>query len=99
MAGCHAAPAPPDTAQRRIGRIQVVVATAVGADLSSSPQASARVLHPTVLRGRPFSVAATAARASALCMLRSVPLGKYWRSSPLVFSFVPRCQGLWGSQK
>ena|SRR5680860_527980 len=24
---------------------------------------------------------------------------KYWRSSPLVFSFEPRCQGLAGSQK
>ena len=24
----------------------------------------------------------------------SVPLGKYWRSSPLVFSLVPRCQAL-----
>jgi hypothetical protein len=30
---------------------------------------------------------------------RSVPLGKYWRSSPLVFSLVARCQGLRGSQK
>ena len=35
----------------------------------------------------------------ALCLLRSVPLGKYWRSKPLVFSFVPRCHGLRGSQK
>jgi len=26
--------------------------------------------------------------------LMLVPLGKYWRSSPLVFSLVPRCQGL-----
>ena len=26
-------------------------------------------------------------------------LRKYWRSRPLVFSFVPRCQGLCGSQK
>jgi hypothetical protein len=31
---------------------------------------------------------------SALCMLRSVPFGKYWRSNPLVFSLVPRCHGL-----
>ena len=23
----------------------------------------------------------------------SVPLGKYWRSRPLVFSFEPRCHG------
>src|SRR3954467_6895005 len=85
--------------QQRDRRIHVVVATAVCAALSSSSKASAGVLHPSVLRGRPFSVAATAARASALCMLRSVPLGKYCRRSPLVFSFVPRCQGLCGSQK
>src|ERR1039458_451617 len=30
---------------------------------------------------------------------RSVPFGKYCLSSRLVFSFVPRCQGLCGSQK
>jgi hypothetical protein len=40
-----------------------------------------------------LSVAATAARSSALCRARSVTLGKYWRSSPLVFSLVPRCHG------
>ena len=28
-----------------------------------------------------------------------VPFGKHCRSSPLVFSFVPRCHGLCGSQK
>src|SRR4051794_23817741 len=30
---------------------------------------------------------------------RSVPLGRYWRSRPLVFSFVPRCHGACGSAK
>ena len=35
----------------------------------------------------------------AVCLLRSVPFGKYCRSRPFVFSFVPRCHGLWGSQK
>ena len=34
-----------------------------------------------------------------LCCDRSVPFGKYWRSRPLVFSLVPRCHGLCGSQK
>jgi len=32
-------------------------------------------------------------------LLRSVPFGKYCRSNPLVFSLVPRCHGLCGSQK
>ena len=43
--------------------------------------------------------AATAASWSALWPLRSVPLGMYWRSSPLVFSLEPRCHGLAGWQK
>ena len=28
-----------------------------------------------------------------------VPLGRYWRNNPFVFSLVPRCQGLYGSAK
>jgi transposase InsO family protein len=56
--------------------------------------ASAGVLNPRVFRGLALRVAATAASVSALCALRSVPFGKYWRSNPLVFSLVPRCQGL-----
>jgi len=28
-----------------------------------------------------------------------MPLGRNWRSSPLVFSQLPRCHGLCGSQK
>ena len=28
-----------------------------------------------------------------------MPLGRYWRSSPLVFSLLPRCHGECGSQK
>jgi hypothetical protein len=51
------------------------------------------------LRGLLLSVAATASISSALHLARSVPLGKYWRSRPFVFSLVPRCQGLCGSAK
>lgn len=50
--------------------------------------------QPSVLRGLVLSAWATAARSFGVCLLKSVPLGKYWRSSPFVFSFVPRCQGL-----
>ena len=45
-----------------------------------------------------MSSAATLARWAAVCTRKSVPLGKYWRSSPFVFSFVPRCHGLARSQ-
>jgi hypothetical protein len=31
--------------------------------------------------------------------IKSVPLGKYCRSNPFVFSLAPCCQGLCGSQK
>ena len=85
---------------RRTGRVQGVVATRPRwCESSSSLKASDGVFQPRVFRGRRLSVAATAATSLALCRLRSVPLGKYWRSRPLVFSFVPRCHGLRGSQK
>ena len=38
-------------------------------------------------------------RSRAVWTERSVCFGKYWRSSPLVFSLRPRCQGECGSQK
>ena len=80
--------------------MQVVVATRPhGCESSSSLKTSEGVLQLRVFRGRRLSVAATAAMSRALCLLRSVPLGKYWRSRPLVFSFVARCHGLRGSQK
>src|SRR5215471_16913996 len=51
------------------------------------------------LAGRLFRVCATASISSADQRERLVPFGKYWRSRPFVFSFVPRCQGLCGSAK
>ena len=68
-------------------------------DSRCSLNASAGVFQPSVFRGRPLSVEATASISSAVHRERSVPLGKYWRSSPLVFSLVPRCHGLCGSAK
>ena len=47
-------------------------------------------------RGRSLSSVATAWRSSSVLLDRSSPCGKYWRRRPLVFSFVPRCQGLRG---
>src|SRR5271163_1554728 len=80
---------------RRPRRIQAVVATrSLSADRRNRSSASAGVFQSSVFRGRELRAAATAAISLALCMLRSVPLGKYWRSSPLVFSLVPRCHGL-----
>ena len=38
-------------------------------------------------------------RSACVKVERSVPFGKYCRNKPLVFSFVPRCHGLCGSQK
>jgi hypothetical protein len=69
------------------GRIQVIVATPrYSADFSNWSRASAAVLQPSIFRGRPLRAAATAARSSGSWTLRSVPLGKYWRSRRLVFS-------------
>ncbi len=43
----------------------------------AASKASAGVRQPSVFRGRALSAAATAANASRLCALRSVPFGKY----------------------
>ena len=44
-------------------------------------------------RGRSFSSAAMSSSSACVHRVRSVPLGRYWRSRPLVFSFVGRCHG------
>lgn len=44
------------------------------------------------MRGLELSSAATASRWSRVQADKSVPLGKYWRSRPLVFWLLPRCQ-------
>ena len=50
-------------------------------------------------RGLSLSSRATCRRCSLVTWSKLVPLGKYWRSKPLVFSLVGRCQGEWGSAK
>jgi hypothetical protein len=50
-------------------------------------------------RGRSLSSSATSRIRRSLISPRSVLLGKYWRSRPFVFSFVPRCHGEWASAK
>ena len=57
-----------------------------------------QVANTRVLRGRSFIMRATSLRVVWLRSPRSVPFGKNWRSSPLVFSFEPRCRGACGSQ-
>src|SRR5580704_19279340 len=55
--------------------------------------------NPKVFRGRWLRRRATSFKSRWVYPERSVSLGKYCRSSRLVFSFVPRCHGLFGSQK
>jgi hypothetical protein len=77
------------------GWIQAIVATRIfGSMPAIGHSASAGVLNPRVFRGLALRVPATAASVSALFEFRSLRVGKYWRSYPLVFSLVPRCQGL-----
>jgi hypothetical protein len=52
------------------------------------------VLNPRVCRGRPLSSAAIASSAAWSSWRRSALLARYWRNRPLVFSLVPRRQGL-----
>ena len=86
---------PGETVVSATGRIQPVLATLnCGPDFRYSFKASAGVFQPSVFRGLVFSVWATAWISRSLQRDRSVPLGKYCRRSPFVFSFVPRCHGL-----
>src|SRR5262249_28859569 len=57
------------------------------------------VRQPRIARGRLLSRSSIAASAAASCLVRSLPLGRYWRNRPLVFSFVPRSHGLAGGAK
>src|SRR4051812_49090751 len=64
-----------------------------GGQRNSSVIFSAGVIQSRVMRGRPLSSAAIASRSAWLWTARSLPLGRYWRSRPLVFSLDPRCHG------
>jgi hypothetical protein len=87
---------------RRIDRVQPVVATPAcwsNRRGRCSSRASAGVFQPRIFRGLLLSASWTARSSSRPQRERSVPFGKYWRSSPLVFSFVARCHGECGSAK
>src|SRR4051794_33837476 len=60
---------------------------------------SAGVSYPRVFRGRALRRSAMRSRSCWVCPAIVVRLGKYWRRRRLVFSLVPRCQGLCGSAK
>ncbi len=66
-------------------------------DATRAFKVSAGLANSSVSRGRPLSFLAIISRCSCECRDKSLPLGKYCRSRPFVFSFEPRCQGLRGS--
>src|SRR2546423_494280 len=70
-----------------------------GGHRNAFASASEGDIQSRVCRGRSLSSAATRSRSCWECTPRSVRFGKYWRSSPFVFSLLPRCHGLRGSQK
>ena len=65
----------------------------------SGRKSSAGAFHPRVFLGRVLSRQAMSSSWSCENSERSVPLGRYWRSRPLVFSQMPRSQGAWGWAK
>lgn len=52
-----------------------------------------------IFRGRSLSITCTRLISARDTCVNRVHLGKNWRSSPLVLSFVPRSQGEWGCAK
>ena len=81
--------------------IEILKKAAVGSTdhCNTAWSLSAGARNPKVLRGRRFNRSAILFRSDCEYPERLVPFGKYWRRRRLVFSFVPRCQGLCGSQK
>jgi hypothetical protein len=80
--------------KRSFGDVRAMVAIEVPAQTVDATQAlnrSAGVRKPKVLRGRLLSCRATLLSCACVYTDRSVPLGKYCRSRPLVFSLDPRC--------
>ena len=57
------------------------------------------VAYASTFLGRRLSRSAIASRSLCDSASSLVPFGRYWRTNPLVFSLVPRCHGLLGSQK
>src|ERR1035441_2521493 len=100
--GEHEAKLPP-----RGGHIQVPSATELEtadqyctkSNTPSGRNSSAGAFQPRVFLGRVLSSHAMSSSFSWENTDRSVPLGRYWRSSPLVFSEMPRSQGARGWAK
>src|SRR5215213_11213715 len=65
-----------------------------GRQRNTSASACDGVLKPSVCRGRRLSLSAMASKSAWVRVRKSRVRGRYWRSSPLVFSLLPRCQGL-----
>src|SRR5205085_8071289 len=80
-------------------RRRTVLGVGSGGHRNTFASASDGVWKSSVCRGRPLSSAAMVSRSSWVRVCRLVVLGRYWRNSPLVFSLLPRCHGLFGSQK
>lgn len=74
------------------GWVQWIVAT-------QALNLSAGVSYSNVFLGRSFNCLATLFSLLCVCTDKSVPFGKYCRNNLFVFSLLPRCHGLWGSQK
>lgn len=57
------------------------------------------VLKPRVFRGRLLRSLTASSTCDWVTVLKSVPLGKYCRNNPLVFSFNPRSHECYGRAK
>ncbi len=74
---------------------------------SATPDENFAISSPGLLRvfstssvslGRPLRRRAISSSSVWLAVDRSLPMGRNWRSRPLVFSLLPRCHGACGSQ-
>lgn len=88
-----------NVAQNREFNFEVQFPIKNQAAFRSSSKTTCGCLNPKHLRGLKFSRFSTADSASAVTTLKSLPLGTYCRSRPLLFSFCPRSHALYGCAK
>ena len=79
--------------------IQLDSATLSSVKLYNFLKYSSGVRYPSDFRGLLFNFLSTSAMNSSVSVLKSVPLGMYWRTSPLEFSFAPLSQEWYGLAK
>ena len=88
----------PSVGRRRFTRSRIHTVIAPSPD-NARVSSSAGIDYPRILHSLPLIWYCALRTVSSVASKKSVPLGKHYLTSPLAFSLVSLCEGLYGSQK